>query len=247
MHAESPGDAPAVIPMGAYQGNPPVPPVDTPTIATERMLMARSDADGDAVFAITKTLMEDRQEIGNAISDENKSVRILVGEVRQPPMRTGLGPPVHPAALAYYDRDHVSYLAEHADIECLILAAFVLLWLWISELRRSGGLRQKAQGDNYNRKMVDLMAEARTAISEQNLALIDKQLTGMMATAIQDLDQDTLSGMSFQSFHTVWQVTSDVVKERRLALAKAAAPPGLPVPAAKPRFSMATMLRQKTG
>ena len=229
MHVDSSAYKPTTIPKGAYLGNPPVPAVDLATVATDRLLLARADVDDEVIASITQVLMENRQEISDAISNNEQAVRPLVSQVTQPVFRAGSGPPVHPGALAFYDRNRSSFVAGHADMLTLGLIAFVLAGLWISELRRSSSQNQKNRADDYNRKIVDLMAEAQTAASHEELDPIRTELMTVLATAIQDLDMNLLSERSFQSFHTVWQVAMDVIRDGKSALA---APPSS---AANPR------------
>jgi TRAP-type uncharacterized transport system substrate-binding protein len=249
IHAASPGDIPSFIPKGIYQGNPPVPAVDTPTVSTQRLLMASSDADEDAIYNITKVLMENRQEISNAIPDADRTVRSLIGNIMPPPIRTGLGPAIHPGAVAYYDRNKLSFISRYADLLGFIAAGFALFWLWIAEMRRSGLMRQKSLADTYNRKIVDLMEEARNATEEHQLPPVEKELRAMMATAIQDLNTDKLSDLSFQSLHTIWQVALTTVRERQAELAPKAPPVTIPAttPAAaesKGRWTFSNLLHK---
>ena len=221
MHVESPAYMAAILPKGLYVGNPPVPATDLPTLSTQRLLLARADVDAGVITTIVKVLMERRQELAAAIPDSNKEMRPLVSQLTQPVVRAGLGPAPHPGATAYYNREQSSFVASHSDSIALILAGFVLIGLWISELRRSTGVAQKDRANEYNMRIVELMEEIQASGSDQELAPIHAELMSMLTKAVRDLDEDKLSEESFQSFHTVWRVAIDLLRDRK----PAAAPP----------------------
>src|SRR6202020_134487 len=60
MRIKNPAFEAAVIPEGAYLGNPPVPSQDFPTVAVQRTLLARDNASATAVRAVTEALIERR-------------------------------------------------------------------------------------------------------------------------------------------------------------------------------------------
>src|ERR1700727_2602659 len=63
MKIKHPAFEAALIPVGAYLGNPPVPAQDFPTVAVHRTLLARDSASVAAIRAVTETLIERRQEM----------------------------------------------------------------------------------------------------------------------------------------------------------------------------------------
>jgi hypothetical protein len=67
MKIKQPAFEPALIPEGAYLGNPPVPSQDVLTVAVYRTLLARDDANAAAIRTIAAVLMEQRQEIMEAV------------------------------------------------------------------------------------------------------------------------------------------------------------------------------------
>jgi hypothetical protein len=213
MQMESPSYMPASIPKGAYFGNPAIPPIDVPTIALQRLLVARRDVDDDVVYAITQVLMERRQELAAAISNADEAVRPLVAHSAQPVVRAGL----HPGALAYYEQDKSSFIGSHADSIGLGVCAFVLAGLWVFEWRRSVTLRQKNHADDLNVKIMGLMRNAKEITSGQETADFRTELMSILEQAIADLDANRLSDRSFLLFHAVWQVAIDEIRDHETA------------------------------
>ncbi len=56
VHLRRPAFSTASLPKGAYQGDPPIPPGALPTIAVDRMLVARDDVPEDVIRTITGVL-----------------------------------------------------------------------------------------------------------------------------------------------------------------------------------------------
>lgn len=252
LHVESPAYSPATIPKGTYEGNPPVPAVDLPTVATERLLVARRDVEDDVIYALTEILMERHQEIAAAIPDNFAAMRGLVAHTTQPAVRAGLEAPLHPGAKAFYNKDQTPFVVSHADGIAAALAALVLIALWVGELRRSFAVSQKYHADNYNIRLTAVLKEAQALEPGQDTTPIRNQLTDMLIEAIRDLDADKLSEDSFRSFHAIWQTAMDMVRDNvplvmqqdPAAMAAAAGAENMAL-RPTPRWSLARFLHQK--
>jgi uncharacterized protein len=131
MRIKYPAFEAALIPMGAYLGNPPVPAQDFPTVAVQRTLLAGDSANASAVQAVTQVLLERRQEMMEEIPASMTEVRLLLVHTRRPEPQSGLGPPLHPGALDFYNRDNPSFLLAHADYVGLILTVGLMAGSWI--------------------------------------------------------------------------------------------------------------------
>ena len=92
MRIKYPAFEPAVVPVGAYLGNPPVPEQDFPTVAVHRTLLARAGADTAAIRAVTAALFDQRQEIMQEIPPSMTEVRLLMVQVRRPEPANRAGP-----------------------------------------------------------------------------------------------------------------------------------------------------------
>jgi uncharacterized protein len=207
-----------VLPVGAYSGNPAIPSQDFPTIAVNRTLLARDDANAAAIRAITGVLIERRQEIMHEIPSGMAEVRLLLVQTRRPELQSGLGPALHPGAISFYDRDKPSFLLAHADYVGLILTVGLMAGSWIRELKRWMQRQQKNQADIYSKRVVDLISDVQRTGSLAPLDDTWGELLNILTAAVHDLDADKLSEESFNSFRAILQIGMEVTKERRAQL-----------------------------
>lgn len=218
MKIKQPAFEPALIPQGAYMGNPAVPAQDLPTVAVHRTLLARDDANQDAIRAITGVLMERREEIMQEIPAQMTEVRLLLAQVRRPEVQTALGPPLHAGAISFYNKDKPSFLLAHADYVGLILTVVLMAASWIWELKRWIQGQQKNAADQYSNRVVALMSSAQEVSSLTALESIWRELLAILEEAVHDLDADKLSEASFNSFRSILQIAMDVTRDRRAIL-----------------------------
>jgi len=221
MKIKQPAFESAMIPEGAYLGSPPVPAQNLPTVAVHRTLLARDNANAAAVRAITGVLIERRQEIMQEIPEQFTEVRLLLAQVRRPETQAGLGPPPHPGAVSFYDKDKPSFLQANADYVGLILTLVLMIASWIWELKRWMQRQQKNAADKYSNRAVALMGSAQAALSLASLEDIWRDLLAILAEAVRDLDADKLSEESFNSFRSILQIAMDVTRDRRAFLTTA--------------------------
>jgi TRAP transporter TAXI family solute receptor len=218
MKIEQPAFDPALIPEGAYQGNPPVPAQNLPTIAVHRTLLARDSANPDAIRAITGVLIDRRQEILQEIPAHLAEVRLLLVQVRQPDSHAGFGPPLHPGAVNFYDKDKPSFLQTNADYLGLIFTAGCMVASRIWQLNRWMQKQQKNAADLYSKRVVALIRAAQEVNSIEPLDAIWRDLLAILADAVRDLDAEKISEESFHSFRSILQIGMDVTRERRAIL-----------------------------
>jgi hypothetical protein len=223
MRINQPALQPTVIPAGAYLGNPAEPPEDLPSVSVQRTLLASSAVDDETVRAITGALIDNRQEIAEAIPDQSAQVRLLLAQVRRPELRAEMGPVLHPGALKFYERNKPPFILAHADYIRLILAVTVMFGSWIWEFRAWMRRKQKNVADEYSNRAIGLMSAAREAKSLAVLEEIRGELLAILAAAVGDLDRNKLSEESFDSFRAILQIGMEVVRDRWTVLQTAAA------------------------
>jgi TRAP transporter TAXI family solute receptor len=214
----------ALIPVGAYLGNPPVPAQDVPTVAVQRTLLARDSANAAAVRAVTEALIERRQEIMQEIPATMTEVRLLLVQTRRPAPQTGLGPALHPGALSFYDRDKPSFLLAHTDLVGLFLTVGLMVGSWIWELKRWMQRQQKSKADHYSNRVVELISGVQEVDSLPPLEDTWRELLKILGEAVRDLDADKLSEESFNSFRAILQIGMEATRERRAMLMSAHSP-----------------------
>jgi uncharacterized protein len=218
MRIRYPAFEAALIPVGAYLGNPPVPAQDFPTVAVQRTLLARDSASMTAIRAVTEVLVERKQEIMEEIPPAMTEVRLLLVQVRRPQPQAGLGPALHPGALSFYDKDKPSFLLAHADYVGLFLTVGLMAGSWLWQLKRWMQRNQKNKADQYSNRVVALMSSVQGVNSLPPLEEIWRELVEILTEAVHDLDADKLSEESFNSFRTILQIGMEVTRERRTML-----------------------------
>jgi TRAP transporter TAXI family solute receptor len=223
MKIKYPSFEAALIPVGAYLGNPPVPTQDFPTVAVHRTLLARDSASVTAIRAVTEVLIERRQEMMEEIPAGMTEVRLLLVQVRRPEPQAGLGPALHPGALSFYDKDKPSFLLAHADYVGLFLTVGLMAGSWLWELKRWMQRKQKNKADQYSNRVVALISSVQDVNSLPPLDEVWRELLKILTEAVNDLDADKLSEESFNSFRTILQIGMEVTKERRSILTSTSA------------------------
>ena len=221
MKIKYPAFEAALIPVGAYLGNPSVPAQDFPTVAVQRTLLARDDANAAAIRAVTGVLIERRQEIMQEIPASMTEIRLLLVQTHRPEPQLGLGPALHPGALSFYDKDKPSFLLAHADYVGLILTVGLMAGSWIWELKRWMQRQQKNKADQYSNRVVALISGVQEANSLAPLDESWRELLKILTEAVNDLDADRLSEESFHSVRAILEIGMEVTKERRALLISA--------------------------
>lgn len=199
-----------VIPEGVYQGSPPIPSQDIPTIAVQRTLLTDKDTDMQTVQIITSVLNERRQELAKAIPKEFASVRALVTSIDRPSATGGTGIPIHPGAIAYYERDKPSFIQENADYVALIITIVLLVGSWIMEIKNWVEGRKKDAADIYIDVAVELMQDEVTATPEENRFELDR----IFMKAARDLVNERISQESFRTFNEAYKTAREVLERR---------------------------------
>ena len=246
LHAAMPAYTPSIIPQGAYLGDPSIPPADIASISTQRLLLANRNVDKYSIRALTQVLIERREEIAAAIPAAHISMRPLAALISEPAIQAGLSAPMHPGALAFYNHDQGAFVTSNLDLIAFGLAGFVLIALWVSELRRLGVQGLKHHSDLYKRQLVEILEEA--SLESAGHAILRAKLNAMLISAIRDLNDDKMAEKSFRSFHIVWQTAMDAVREKpAMVHPQAAAPgdPGVAVAVPEPsRWSLSKLLQR---
>ena len=216
MKIKYPAFEAGIIPQGAYRGNPPIPAIDLETVQVQRTLLAHEKVDTEVIRSITNVLMEHRQELADAIPQQD--IKPLVANINPPSKDSGIGTPIHPGAQAYYDRDKPSFVQENADVLALILTIVLLLWSWGIQIKRMLERVQKNAADEYSSKVINLLNEVPKTNDLKQLEAKTEDLLKLLTSAVNDLNKDVISEESFQSFRVIWQIALDTVRERRITL-----------------------------
>ncbi|WP_084776867.1 TAXI family TRAP transporter solute-binding subunit [Anabaena sp. PCC 7108] len=212
MKITQPAFEPAFIPKGAYQGNPPIPAINLPTVTLQRTFLASKSVDAGIIRQITSILYDYRQELAKLMP--------LAANISPPSTISGTGLPLHIGAAAYYDREKPNFIQENADYFGLILTFILLLGSWLWQLKVRLEKMQKNRGDDYNQDIVKLI---RTIESCQNINQLEKiriELLDEFEKVVEALDKDRITPETFQSFTFTWEAAMSALRDRKLWLAR---------------------------
>ncbi len=210
MKINQPAFEPAFIPKGAYQGNPPIPATDLPTVTVQRTLLASKLVDGDIIRQVTSILYEYRQELARKMS--------LAANISPPETVGGTGLPLHRGATAYYDREKPNFIQENAEYIGLILTVVLLLGSWFWQLKGQIEKIQKNRGDDYNQDIVQLLKQIETCSDINTLENIRADLLDKFEKVVEALDKDRITPESFQSFTFTWETAMSAMRDRKIWL-----------------------------
>jgi hypothetical protein len=205
------------IPKGVYQGFPPVPANDLNTVGVARLLLASETVDKNVVQKITQIINENRQQIANAISEEDAEVKPLISSIRRPDLLDNANDSIgstaisiHPGALAYYERDEPSFVQENADFLALILTIILLFVEWIRQLSKWIERKRKNEADEYIESAIKLMNESLGEV-ELRQDLLDEAFR----TAAKALFDERISQESFRTFNEAYKTTRESIERER--------------------------------
>ena len=209
-----PAFEPSVIPKGAYRGSEPVVPAgDLATIGVQRTLLAGKQVDNDVIREITNVLDGQRQDIAGKIPENASDVKPLVSSIKKPETTGGTGIPIHPGAIAYFDRDKPSFIQEYADYIALILTIILLLGSWLWEIKSWMDRRRKDVADVYIAAAIDLMTRVQDNQQPPDLAL--EELDRSFAGAATALVEEKISQESFRTLSEAYKAVRDVLEYKR--------------------------------
>jgi TRAP transporter TAXI family solute receptor len=210
MKIQHPAFESAEIPQGAYKGNFAVPDKDLPTVAISRILVVRDTVDPSVIQEITRIIFGHRQEIANAISKEHPEVKPLIASIDRPSNTGGSIPPIHPGAVAFYERDKPSFVQEHADYLALILTVIVVVVSWIRQLKIWIESSRKNEADEYIESAINLMKA-----NPNDLDNNQKQLDEIFRKAADALILESISQESFRTFNEAYKTTREAIEREK--------------------------------
>ena len=200
------------IPKGTYDGGRPLPARDLPVVAVNAVLVIHEDLPDEVAHALTETLYTHRNEL---VSRYPRAALI-----RLPDSGNDLGLPLHPGAQAFYDRDQPEFIVEYAEPIGLLLSVSVLLGsgLWQFKIWLKG--KQKNRADVYNVELLDLIDQINRTEQIEQLQQLRGKLFTMLKEVVSDLDNDLISGDSFESFTFPWEIAMNTLRHQEDLLVK---------------------------
>lgn len=205
LHLRQPAYTASFIPKGSYRGDPPTPSEALPTVAVDRLLVARDDVPEEIARAITSVLFEKRRDLALRTP--------LAALIRQPEIKQGTMLPVHEGALGYYEREKPSFLEEKAEFFALIFSVLVVATSIAVAVTRRFYERQKGRIEDYSIELLDLEKSAKAAETIPELDICKHRLTEILAEAVDDMRHSRINAEGLQLFSFVWESVNYTIND----------------------------------
>ena len=205
LHLRQPAYSASFIPKGSYRGDPPTPSEALPTVAVDRLLVARDDVPEEIARAITSVLFEKRRDLALRTP--------LAALIRQPEIKQGTMLPVHEGALGYYEREKPSFLEEKAEFFALIFSVLVVATSIAVAVTRRFYERQKGRIEDYSIELLDLEKSAKAAETIPELDICKHRLTEILAEAVDDMRHSRINAEGLQLFSFVWESVNYTIND----------------------------------
>lgn len=194
------------IPRGSYRGHPALPVADTPTALVDRILIARSDLDEDAVYELTRSLFEQRAAL--------TGLSRLAGFVRPLDDADQVAIPLHEGARRYYDREKPSLVQENSRLLATLLYIGALFTSLLLALRSRVQRAHRVRVSDYNGELMAIAEQARASGSAAELQALQNTLLDILQEVVSDLDADRVTKEEFDHFSFTWQAVDQVIRDR---------------------------------
>jgi uncharacterized protein len=202
------------IAVGALSGEMPAPSISVPSLAVNRILVARSDADPVAVRALTEVMFENRLDL---------TLRLpLAAAITAPDQTQGLTIPLHEGAAAYFNKDAPNFIEANSNSIGLMLTVAAMVVSGFLAVRSWFLARQKNLGDVFNRRLTALNQRALSAVSGAELAEIKTELAEMLEQIVAALDTDDVTAEGFDTFSRIHEAVSATVRDQEFTLSRSA-------------------------
>jgi uncharacterized protein len=215
MRIKYPAFEPAIVPQGAYQGNPAIPPEDLRTVAVKHLLLVSRDIDDWVVREISRILNEQRQQIAAAIPAEYADLKPLIAKIERPQVNDGISIPVHHGVTLYYDRNKPGFIETHSGVLSLALSGVTLVGSGLVGLRVRFLQNQKNITDEYIKQAVSCLSSEK--LSQAGLLQKLQVLDTIFEQAVLSLTREDISQESFRTFNEVYKDVREAL-ERKMKL-----------------------------
>ena len=203
---KQPAIAPGVIPQGSYRGFPPLPPGPLETSVVERLLVARTDLDPNLVYKLTQAIYAQKPEI----LDSSK----LAGFIGPLPDDSESVITTHPGSRTYYDREKPGFMQQNARLVSALLSVVAILTSAALALRTHWVRSRRLRMNTYNKRLMQMVSEARADSQLEQLMQRKHQLMDMLEEVVGDLDRERVSQEEFEHFSFTWQAVDAMVRDR---------------------------------
>jgi TRAP transporter TAXI family solute receptor len=194
----------SVISQGTYQGFPPVPEQDTPTLAIGINLVAADSVPADAVEELTRILFEEQLRLAFRTP--------LAAGISRPPV-SGPSLTVHAGAKAYYDGAKPFLLVRYRDEITFLISMTTVAYSAFMMLRLQVRNRRKVRVSAYNDKLIEIAARAQEAEDIATLQRCRTDLNQLIQRVMKDFSEERISDQGFHVFSLSWEAVRASIAE----------------------------------
>lgn len=194
----------AMISQGTYQGYPPVPEQDTPTLAIGINLVAGERVPTDAIEELTRILFEEQLRLAFRTP--------LAAGISRPPA-SGPSLTVHPGAKAYYDGAKPFLLVRYRDEITFLISMITVAYSGFMMLRLQIRNRRKIRVSAYNDKLIEIAARAQEASDVATLQRCRTDLNQLIQRVMKDFSEERISDQGFHVFSLSWEAVRASIAE----------------------------------
>lgn len=200
------------IAQGTYQGYPPVPLADVPTLSIGINLVAGESVPSHAVEELTRILFEEQLRL---------AFRTPLGADIARPARTGPSLPLHAGAQGYYEGTKPFVLMRYREEITFAISMLTLAYSAFMMVRMRVRARRKVRVSAYNAELMRIAAVAQGAPTLAELRVCRADLNALIQRVMRDFAEERISDQGFQVFSLTWGAVQGSVAEA-IAEAKSA-------------------------
>ncbi|WP_083532943.1 TAXI family TRAP transporter solute-binding subunit [Bosea sp. WAO] len=194
----------SIISQGTYQGYPPVPEQDTPTLAIGINLVAGAKVPDAAVEELTRILFDEQLRLAFRTP-------LAAGIAR--PAQNGPSLAIHAGAKAYYDGARPFLLVRYRDEITFMISMLTIAYSGVMMLRLQIRNRRKVRVSAYNDKLIEIASRAQEADDLATLHKCRADLNLLIQRVMKDFSEERISDQGFHVFSLSWEAVRASIAE----------------------------------
>ena len=194
----------SIISQGTYQGFPPVPQADTPTLAIGINLVAGEAVPDEAIQELTRIMFEEQLRLAFRTP-------LAAGITR--PAQAGPSLPLHAGAQTFYEGDKPFFLLRYRDEITFLISMITIAYSALMMFRLQVSNRRKVRVSSYNEKLIDISARAQAAGDVETLQRCRSDLNQLIQRVMKDFSEERISDQGFHVFSLSWEAVRSSIAE----------------------------------
>jgi TRAP transporter TAXI family solute receptor len=194
----------AMISQGTYRGFPPVPEIDTPTLAIGINLVAGDAVPDAAVEEVTRIMFEEQLRL---------AFRTPLAAGIERPAQNGPSLPIHDGAQTYYAGAQPFFLLRYRDEITFLISMITIVYSGVMILRLQVRNRKKVRVSAYNADLIDISARAQAAETLEALQRCRADLNQLIQRVMKDFSEERISDQGFHVFSLSWEAVRSSIAE----------------------------------